>query len=310
MGNDDGLVDQVQAAADRAGEPVWPLPLPDGVPQADSTPTSPTSRTSPAAGYGGALDRRAVPAGVRRRHAVGPPRHRRARRGADERRRLRAKGGTGFGVRTLLELLDRRLQQTELVTAVVTLLCGGSARRVGAGGQVARPTPTPRPRGPAPGWKRQRRSWRSVASRSSPSSSSDRARRRARRRRCSSRRRPELAPPASAVLGLQRLGQPGELAAVERRQLPAHGQHARRRRAGPARTGSTGRAPARTASAPPVAAEAEGPGGLGEREVEAGGLGLEAGGQPAQQPGGRSGRARRARTARRRRSGGRGRRGR
>jgi leucyl aminopeptidase len=28
MGNDDGLVGQVQAAAERAGEPVWPLPLP------------------------------------------------------------------------------------------------------------------------------------------------------------------------------------------------------------------------------------------------------------------------------------------
>ena len=28
MGNDDDWVDQVRAAADRAGEPVWPLPLP------------------------------------------------------------------------------------------------------------------------------------------------------------------------------------------------------------------------------------------------------------------------------------------
>jgi leucyl aminopeptidase len=28
MGNDDGLVGQVQVAAERAGEPVWPLPLP------------------------------------------------------------------------------------------------------------------------------------------------------------------------------------------------------------------------------------------------------------------------------------------
>ncbi len=28
MGNDDGWTSQVQAAADRAGERVWPLPLP------------------------------------------------------------------------------------------------------------------------------------------------------------------------------------------------------------------------------------------------------------------------------------------
>ena len=34
MGNDDGWSDQVRAAADRAGEQVWPLPLPEGVPQA------------------------------------------------------------------------------------------------------------------------------------------------------------------------------------------------------------------------------------------------------------------------------------
>src|SRR5205814_6317107 len=28
MGNDDGWIDQVRRAADRGGEPVWPLPLP------------------------------------------------------------------------------------------------------------------------------------------------------------------------------------------------------------------------------------------------------------------------------------------
>jgi leucyl aminopeptidase len=81
MTNDDALGQQVRDAADAVGEPVWPLPLPAAVPQAprlahrrhEEHRQRPPRR---------APDRRAVPAGVRRHHALGPPRHRRARRRA------------------------------------------------------------------------------------------------------------------------------------------------------------------------------------------------------------------------------------
>ena len=76
----------MRAAADRAGEPVWPLPLPDRVPQAASS-----REVADIKNIGRRLrrraHRRAVPAGVRRRRAVGAPRHRRARV-ARRRRRL------------------------------------------------------------------------------------------------------------------------------------------------------------------------------------------------------------------------------
>ena len=45
FGNDHGLVDQVQAAADATDEPVWQLPLAQPVPQAARLRRSPTSRT-------------------------------------------------------------------------------------------------------------------------------------------------------------------------------------------------------------------------------------------------------------------------
>ena len=100
MGNDDGWVEQVRAAADRAGEPVWPLPLPtDYRKQLDSEVADLQEHRH------GQLrrraHRRAVPPGVRRRRAVGAPRHRgpRARRRATT--ATSSKGGTGFGVRTL-----------------------------------------------------------------------------------------------------------------------------------------------------------------------------------------------------------------
>ena len=103
MGNDDELVDQVRDAADRAGERVWPLPLPERVPQAASTPRSPTSRTSAAAGTAA----RSPPGcSCRSSSATSPWVHLDiAGPGAcgDADDGYLAKGGTGFGVRTLVE---------------------------------------------------------------------------------------------------------------------------------------------------------------------------------------------------------------
>jgi leucyl aminopeptidase len=105
MGNHDGFVDQVRAAADAEGEPVWPLPLPDDLrKQLDSEVADlkniGTNR------YGGALVaglflERFVADGIPWVHLdiAGP-----ADAGDDDSEAR--KGGTGFGVRTLLRLLS------------------------------------------------------------------------------------------------------------------------------------------------------------------------------------------------------------
>jgi leucyl aminopeptidase len=105
MGNHDGFVDQVRAAADAEGEPVWPLPLPDDMrKQLDSEVADlkniGTNR------YGGALVaglflERFVADGIPWAHLdiAGP-----ADAGDDDSEAR--KGGTGFGVRTLLRLLS------------------------------------------------------------------------------------------------------------------------------------------------------------------------------------------------------------
>jgi leucyl aminopeptidase len=105
MGNHDGFVDQVRAAADAEGEPVWPLPLPDDMrKQLDSEVADlkniGTNR------YGGALVaglflERFVADGIPWVHLdiAGP-----ADAGDDDSEAR--KGGTGFGVRTLLRLLS------------------------------------------------------------------------------------------------------------------------------------------------------------------------------------------------------------
>jgi leucyl aminopeptidase len=105
MGNHDGFVDQVRAAADAEGEPVWPLPLPDDMrKQLDSEVADlkniGTNR------YGGALVaglflERFVADGIPWAHLdiAGP-----ADAGDDDTEAR--KGGTGFGVRTLLRLLS------------------------------------------------------------------------------------------------------------------------------------------------------------------------------------------------------------
>ena len=104
MGNDQGWIDQVQAAADAAGEKVWPLPLPSYLRgKLDSELADMKNITSTR--YGGALA-----AGVFLQEFVGdgiPWAHLDIAGPADssEVEGELVKGGTGFGVRTLVSLL-------------------------------------------------------------------------------------------------------------------------------------------------------------------------------------------------------------
>jgi leucyl aminopeptidase len=105
MGNRDDWIDQVRDAADRAGERVWPLPLPSDMrKQLESEVADLKNITN--TGYGGALS-----AGLFLSEFVddvpwahidiaGP-----ARAGGDDGHIV--KGGTGFGVMTLVELASR-----------------------------------------------------------------------------------------------------------------------------------------------------------------------------------------------------------
>ncbi len=112
MGNDDSLMDQVRDAASRADELVWQLPLPSEYrkfldsPVADMKNIGGTSVLGSGGGGGGALT-----AGLFLKEFVsdvpwvhidlaGP-----AMADADD--TYVTRGGTGFGVRTLVELLDR-----------------------------------------------------------------------------------------------------------------------------------------------------------------------------------------------------------
>ncbi|MGH9027311.1 MAG: leucyl aminopeptidase [Acidimicrobiia bacterium] len=102
MGNDDDWVLQVREAADRAGEPVWPLPLPDEYRKLLDSEVADLRNIS-TGNYGGALTAglflREFVDGVSWAHLdiAGP-----ARAGSDD--AYLVKGGTGFGVRTLVEL--------------------------------------------------------------------------------------------------------------------------------------------------------------------------------------------------------------
>ncbi len=102
MGNDDGWIDQVRGAADRTGESVWPLPLPQEYRKLLESEVA-DLRNIGTQGNGGALT-----AGLFLQEFVdgapwahldiaGP-----ARAGGDD--GYTVKGGTGFGVRTLIEL--------------------------------------------------------------------------------------------------------------------------------------------------------------------------------------------------------------
>jgi len=104
MANDDAWRDQVQDAAGRAGEPVWPLPLPKEYRKLLESEVADLKNISHG-GYGGALT-----AGLFLQEFVTPetpwahldiagP----ARANGDD--GYLVKGGTGFGVRTLIELV-------------------------------------------------------------------------------------------------------------------------------------------------------------------------------------------------------------
>lgn len=104
MANDETWADQVRAAADRAGERVWPLPLPDDYRTYLDSPVADLKNVGPR--WGGALTaglflREFVPAGVAWAHLdiAGPA-------WIDEAEDLSGKGATGFGVRTLVALLE------------------------------------------------------------------------------------------------------------------------------------------------------------------------------------------------------------
>jgi len=102
MGNDDGFVDQVRGAADRAGEAVWPLPLPSDYRKLLESEVADLRNISTGS-YGGALT-----AGLFLKEFVGdvPWAHLDiagpARAASDDAHVSR--GGTGFGVRTIVEL--------------------------------------------------------------------------------------------------------------------------------------------------------------------------------------------------------------
>jgi leucyl aminopeptidase len=102
MGNRPEWVDQVRVAADRAGEPVWPLPLPPEYRKLLESEVADLKNVS-SGGFGGALTAglflEAFTDHVTWAHLdiAGP-----ARAASDDGELT--KGGTGFGVRTLLEL--------------------------------------------------------------------------------------------------------------------------------------------------------------------------------------------------------------
>ena len=103
MANDDGWAEQVRTAAERAGESVWPLPLPDEYRRSIDSDVADLKNIG-SDRWGGALT-----AGLFLREFVGsvPWAHLDiagpARSSEDE--GYVRKGGTGWGVRTLLELL-------------------------------------------------------------------------------------------------------------------------------------------------------------------------------------------------------------
>ena len=105
MGNHDGFVDQVRGVADAEAEPVWPLPLPDELQRQLDSDVADIKNVA-GSRWGGALIaglflRRFVPAGTPWAHLdiAGP-----AYAGEDDSES--PKGGTGFGVRTLVRLLS------------------------------------------------------------------------------------------------------------------------------------------------------------------------------------------------------------
>jgi len=104
FGSDDELVDRVRAASERAGEPMWPLPLFDGYRSHIDSEVADMKNIGKA-GQAGAISAALLLArfveGTPWVHLdiAGPAR-------SDDDAGVLVKGGTGFGVRTLLEVLE------------------------------------------------------------------------------------------------------------------------------------------------------------------------------------------------------------
>lgn len=102
LGNDDELLVAVQAAGDRAGEPSWPLPLPDDYKshiESEVADMKNMGRAGQAGTISAALLLAEFVGTVPWAHLdiAGPSR-------TDDNRWYRSKGGSGFGVRTLVAL--------------------------------------------------------------------------------------------------------------------------------------------------------------------------------------------------------------
>ena len=89
----------MHAAADRVGEPVWPLPLPTEYRKQLESEVADIKNIG--GSYGGALTAGLFLQEFVDGAPVGAPRHRRARRVRNADDGYLTKGGTGFGVRTL-----------------------------------------------------------------------------------------------------------------------------------------------------------------------------------------------------------------
>ncbi|MCP5028343.1 MAG: leucyl aminopeptidase [Actinomycetia bacterium] len=104
MGNDEAWIDQLKSASDRTGERIWPLPLPDDYRKMFESNVADMKNIGGA--YGGALTaglilQEFVPDGLPWAHLdiAGP-----SNAEADDGETL--KGGTGFGVRLLVEAIE------------------------------------------------------------------------------------------------------------------------------------------------------------------------------------------------------------
>jgi len=114
FGNSDDLIDEVHDAGARAGEPNWALPLPDDYRahiDSEVADMRNVGRPGQAGSIAAAMLLREFVGSVPWAHLdiAGPAR-------SDENSRYLAKGGTGFGVRTLVALVTSEVFARALVT--------------------------------------------------------------------------------------------------------------------------------------------------------------------------------------------------
>ena len=114
LGNSDDLIDEVHDAGARAGEPNWPLPLPDDYRShidSEVADMRNVGRPGQAGSISAAMLLREFVGSVPWAHLdiAGPAR-------SDENSRYLAKGGTGFGVRTLVALVTSEAFARAMVT--------------------------------------------------------------------------------------------------------------------------------------------------------------------------------------------------